>query len=159
MEAFYRQFESRVYAFALNRLNDPHAAADIVHEVMLAVWRGAGRFEGASKVTTWLLGIARNKVVDRMRKRGAEMYDELDPDTADTRATAQADAIAGAQDARRLHECLRALSEAHREVVHLAFFEDMSYGEIAAVVGCPEGTVKTRMFHARRALRGCLGEV
>jgi len=156
MADFYKAFESRVYAFALTRLNDPHAAADIVNEVMMAVWQGAHRFQGNAKVSTWLLSITQNKVVDTMRKRKMSQQDELDEDLPDTEAQGTADMIANAQDAERLRECMARLSGQQHEVVHLAFFEDLTYGEIASIVGCPEGTVKTRMFHAKGNLKRCL---
>ena len=70
MEQLYQNFESRLYHFALNRLHDNFEAADVVNEVMLQVWRGAGRFQGRSKVSTWIFGIAHNKIVDRLRKLG-----------------------------------------------------------------------------------------
>jgi len=157
MADFYRQFESKVYAFALRKLNDPHASADIVNEVMMAVWQGADRFQANAKVSTWLLGITHNKVIDRIRKNVRNESEELNDSMPDTDNTAAVDLVARAEDAKRLNECMERLSQAHREVVHLAFFEDLTYGEIANIVGCPEGTVKTRMLHAKQNLKRCLG--
>ncbi|MDH3280877.1 MAG: sigma-70 family RNA polymerase sigma factor [Gammaproteobacteria bacterium] len=156
MADFYRQFESKVYAFALRKLNDPHGSADIVNEVMMAVWQGAGGFQANAKVSTWLLGITHNKVIDRIRKNVRNESEELSETMPDTDRTAAVDLVARAQDAERLSECMERLSQAHREVVHLAFFEDLTYGEIAEIVGCPEGTVKTRMLHAKQNLKRCL---
>lgn len=153
---FYRRYERTVYAFAMNQLRDPHAAADVVNEVMMAVWRGAAEFGGRSKVTTWLLGIARYKIVDVLRRRRPEAHDELDEQLPDADARTSVDVIASAESAARLHECIEQLSENHRAVVHLAFFEDMHYESIADVLECPPGTVKTRMFHARANLKRCL---
>ncbi len=155
MTRFYQAHEKRVYAFALRKLNDPHAAADIVVEAMMAVWNGAGSFQGGSKVTTWLFGIAHRKAVDLVRKRSRHEADELDFDVVDddgdfTRA------LAAAEDGEQVRRCLAGLPEAQREIVHLAFFEDLSYPEIANLVDCPEGTVKTRIFHAKKKLRLCL---
>jgi len=64
--------------------------------------------------------------------------------------------IAGAQDAERLRHCLDRLPEGQREVMHLAFFEDLSYREIASLIDSPEGTVKSRVYHAKEALKRCL---
>lgn len=156
LSRFYRRYERTVYAFAMSQLRDPHAAADVVNEVMLAVWRNAGAFGGRSKVSTWLLGIARNKIVDVLRRRRPEAHDELDEQLPDEEARTSVDLIAGAEDSARLHECIERLSKNHRAVVHLAFFEDMHYEAIAEVLDCPPGTVKTRMFHARSYLKRCL---
>ncbi len=155
MTRFYQAHESRVYAFALKRLNDPHACADIVVETMMAVWNGAAAFKGDARVTTWLFGIAHRKVVDMHRRRGRHEADELDFDVADESEDHVA-ALAAAEDGEHLRRCLEALPEAHREIMHLAFFEDMAYPEIASIVDCPEGTVKTRVFHAKKKLRQCL---
>lgn len=155
MERFYEMYESVVYAFARARLNDPHAAADVVNEVMLAVWRGAARFKGGSKVRTWVLGIANNKVMDTLRSRGRHGQDELNDELRDE-APETEDMVASMHYGDILIRCLRRLSDQHRQVVHLAFFEDLSYAEIADIVDCPSGTVKTRMYHARLSLRRCL---
>jgi len=156
---FYRLFEARVYRFALARLNDPFAAADILNEVMLAVWKQAGRFEGRSKLSTWLLGITRYKVLDRLRQRQrAPQQQDLDEQLADESPPHEA-VIAGAQDAERLRHCLDRLPEGQREVMHLAFFEDLGYREIATLVDCPEGTVKSRVYHAKEALKRCLSRL
>lgn len=155
---FYRLFESQVYAFALSRLNDPHACADIVNEVMLAVWKGAERYQGNAKVRTWLLGITHHKVVDRLRKKNRYDYEELDSEIPDGTTPSATSVIEQSQDADKVRECVDKLSDAHKQVVHLVFFEDLSYGEIAETVGCPEGTVKTRVFHAKQLLKRCLGK-
>ncbi|MGH6947296.1 MAG: sigma-70 family RNA polymerase sigma factor [Kiloniellales bacterium] len=153
---FYRAFEGQVYRFVLSRLNDPFEASDIVNGVMMEVWRGAARFQGRSKVSTWLLGIARHKIIDRQRKRHGKDMEELDETLVDESATDPAQALAAVEEAEILRRCLEELSEAQREVVHLAFFEDLSYSEIAQIVERPEGTIKTRVFHAKRVLQDCV---
>lgn len=162
MATFYGAFESSVYRFILSRLNDPFEAADILNEVMLEVWRGAGRFQGRSAIKSWLFGIARHKTIDRLRSRqrnAARAGEEPSEDIADENAADPAEAIAATENAEFVRHCLDKVSAAHREVLHLTFFEDLTYGEIAAIVGCPEGTVKTRMFHAKRAMQHCLAKL
>lgn len=161
-EAFtelYRRFESRIFAFCMSRLNDPAVAADVLSEVMLEAWRQAERFEGRSKVSTWLFSIARYKVLDEMRRRGRRPEEELDPALPDEGRASAVDALAGAEREDEVRRCLQNLSDAHREAVHLAFFEDLSYAEIARIVERPEGTVKTRVFHAKQALKRCLAQL
>lgn len=154
---FYRRYHGRVYAFLLRRLGDAADAAEAANEVMLEVWRGASRFEGRSRPLTWVLGIAQHKVLDRLRRAAARPQTaETDPDALAAGDAGAAELIARAQDSERLRRCLERLPEAQRAVVHLAFYEDLAYGEIAAILDCPEGTVKTRMFHAKEGLRRCL---
>ncbi len=156
MEAFFCRYRAEVYAFACSRLDDSQSAGDIVSEVMLAVWQGARRFKGGSGVRTWLLGIANNKVRDALRRRGPWRFQQLDHPIADTGSPGCERMAVDAADLRCLNRCLQALSDEHRQVVHLAFFEDLSYPEIARVIDRPVGTVKTRMYHARIALKRSL---
>lgn len=148
--------EQPVYRFALSRLRDPHAAAEVLTETMIDVWRNADRFEERSRASTWIFGIARYKVLDVLRARQKHAYEDIDPDIPDEDAPAACEWIAAMEDTEALRHCLNDLSGAQREVVHFAFFQDMHYDDIAVITQCPAGTVKSRMFHARRALRRCL---
>lgn len=154
---FYELYERRLFRFILSRLNDPFEAADIQNEVFLEVWRSAGRYQGRASVTSWLFGIAFHKSVDRMRRARPEVHDDQADERIDD-APAPDEVLAAAENAEHVRRCLETLSAAHREVVVLAFFEDLSYVEIAAIVDCPEGTVKTRMYHAKQLLKRCLGQ-
>jgi RNA polymerase sigma-70 factor (ECF subfamily) len=159
MADFYRLYYGRIYAFVLRRLRNAADAAEVANEVMLEVWRGAAGFEGRAKALTWVLGIANHKTIDRMRRRGYDTtQDELDPDELADERESSDELLARLQQAEAVKRCLDRLSEAHRAVVHLAFFEDLGYEEIASILRCPEGTVKTRMFHAKKGLKRCLGE-
>lgn len=156
MNQFFQRHHQHVYAFALRRLQEAADAADVVNDVMLQVWQGAGRFAGQSKVTTWLLGIANHKILDIYRKRGRAQFDEIDDDIEDEQAEHPLSEIANTQHAALIKRCMDKLSDAHRQVVHLAFYEEMAYPEIAQVINCPAGTVKTRMLHAKNNLKRCL---
>jgi len=156
LTGLYRQMEQPVYRFALSRLRDPHAAAEVLTETMIDVWHNAGQFEGRSKVSTWIFGIARYKVLDILRMQGKHAHDEFDPDMPDEDTPTACEWVAALEDAGALRHCLDDLPDTQREVVHFAFFQDMHYDDIAAITQCPAGTVKSRMFHARRALRRCL---
>ena len=162
MAEFYNSYENPVYRFILSRMNDPFEASDILNEVMLEVWRGAGRFQGRSAVKSWIFGIARHKTLDRLRSRqrnAARAGEEPSEDIADENAVDPTEAIAATQHAEFVRHCLDRMSAAHREVLHLTFFGDLTYGQIAEIAGCPEGTVKTRMFHAKRAMQHCLAKL
>jgi len=155
LEKFYHKYESRVYHFALSRLHDPHAAAGILNEVMMEVWRSASRFEGKSRVGTWLLGITHHKIIDYFRKHHRHQAEELQ-DEPDEQSNSIDECIIATQQSKWIRHCMDRLSDDHRQVAHLAFFEELPYNEIAAILDCPQGTVKTRMFHAKRNLVRCL---
>lgn len=161
LEDFYHAYEHSVYRYAYLRLNDPHEAADILNEVMLEVWHGAERFEGRSRVSTWLLGIARHKILDHLRRRRPDITD-LDAEEAeieDADSPGPLDLSAAAEQAEEVRRCLQELSDRQREVVYLTYYQGLSYPEIAAIADCPEGTVKTRMYHARKVLLRCLERI
>lgn len=153
---FYMMHEKQLFRFILSKLNDPHEAADILNETFMEVWRKADTFDGRSKVSTWLFGIAYYKTMDRLRKkRPIALNDDEFPELVDDAPSAMACLISKERD-KHVRDCLETLKENHRTVMELAFFEDMSYGEISSIVRCPENTVKTRMFHAKQAMKHCL---
>lgn len=155
LAALYRALEQPVFRFIRSRLNDPFEAGDILHDVFMDVWRSAGRFEGRSKVQTWIFGIAYRKVIDAHRRRGrVDVTDEFD-DQIDDSPDAEA-CLASSEEAEHVRHCLGTLKDDHRAAIAMAFYEDMTYGEIAEVAGVPEGTIKTRVFHAKKLLMRCL---
>lgn len=155
----YQAFSRRVYAYVLNMLKDPGRAEEVLVDTMYEVWRAPARFRGDSQFSTWLIGVARNKALMVYRsRRPDEQHDDLD-DIAETRASDTPDAFALLADKQRsagVRACMERLSTEHRECMHLVFFEGCSLAEIAAVQGCPENTVKTRLFHARQRIKSCL---
>jgi len=156
LEAFYKAFEPKIFAFAKIRLNDFHESADLLNEVMLEVWRNAGRFEGRSSVTTWVFGIAHHKVMDRLRKKGKQQWESLESADSIESDENLEEILTQTQVGEHIHWCMEKLSDEQRQVVHLAFFEDLSYREVGTIMGSPEGTIKARMFHAKKALKRCL---
>lgn len=155
LAALYRALEKPVFRFIRSRLNDPFESSDVLHDVFMDVWRSAGRFEGRSKVQTWIFGIAYRKVIDVHRRRGRmDVTDDI-PDTADDSPDAEA-CLASSEEAEHVRHCLGTLKDDHRSAIGLAFYEDMTYAEIAEVQGVPEGTIKTRVFHAKKLLMRCL---
>ena len=105
-----------------------------------------------------MFGIARNKAVDRMRRGAREVLAEPDDSLPDDAPNPEAVVVA-ASDAARVRECMGRLSDTHRSAIHLAFWRELPYGEIAEIEGVPVGTVKTRILHAKRLLMHCLGDV
>jgi RNA polymerase sigma-70 factor (ECF subfamily) len=152
MHVLFGRHSARVYRFILRLTRRESLAEELLNEVFIEAWRQAGKFEGRSQVSTWLLGIARYKALNAMRLRQDEALDETalaqieDPaDSAETVAV-QADR------ASHLRRCLGQLSPAHREIIDLVYYHEKSVAEASEIVGVPPGTVKTRMFHARKRL-------
>jgi RNA polymerase sigma factor (sigma-70 family) len=154
----YGRYYRRVFGFVFKLLRQPDLVEEVVDDVLLAVWRGAGRFDGRSRASTWILGIAHRqalKALARRERRSAPppvMPQAPPPETPES-------IMARREMAGELGRGLAALSPEQRAVVELTFFHGLSYREVAQVVGCPVNTVKTRMFHARRRLRELLPEL
>lgn len=153
----YQLLERPLYKFIHLKLNDPHQSADILHDVFIEVWKGAKRFEGRSTVKTWIFSIAYRKIMDVYRKKNrietmAEVPEVVDesPQPEELHHNTQRSAI--------LRYCLDKLKQDHRTAIELAFFEDLGYREISEIVGAPEGTVKTRVYHAKSNLMNCLSK-
>ena len=152
MQALFCRYRLPVYRFALRLTRSQEAADDIVSDVFLQVWRQAERFEARSRVSTWLLAIARNLAWSVMRQRATE---ELSPSMIegleDDAETPEA-ATAKAQQRAIIARCLGKLSPAHREVIDLVYFHEKSVREVSGIIGIPPATVKTRMHYARKEL-------
>jgi RNA polymerase sigma-70 factor (ECF subfamily) len=158
VEALYARFGKALFAYVRSLGPDDGMAEEIVQDTFVAAWRGAARFEGRSTLSSWLFGIARRQARDRMRGtvpafEPAEVLESApDPDLG---PEAQALAAASRDAIRR---AIARIPDADREVLLLTFAHDLSGPEVAEVLGIPAGTVKSRLFHARRRLREQLSE-
>ncbi|MPZ56982.1 MAG: sigma-70 family RNA polymerase sigma factor [Rhizobiales bacterium] len=152
MQVLYGRHHVRVYRFVLRFVRNEATAEDLISEVFLDVWRQANRFEGRSAVTTWLLSIARFKALSTLRRRSDEELDDAQAESIVDESDDPEVAVQKKGKSDALRRCLTALSVEHREVIDLVYYHEKSVEEVAAIVGIPEPTVKTRMFYARKRL-------
>lgn len=177
----YDRHADAVHAAALRLLGDRQAAEDVVQEAFLTLWNRADRFDPAKgSLPAWLLTIARNRAVDRLRAAGrrpqlvsiAPMGSDDEPDAAalerlaagrgmlggaGTAAAGPEAALELAETRAALRQVLAGLPEAERTAVLLAYRDGLTQSEIAARLGWPLGTVKTRTRRALSRLREALG--
>ncbi|MEA2907150.1 MAG: polymerase sigma-70 factor, subfamily [Alphaproteobacteria bacterium] len=152
MQVLFARHHVRVYRFVLRLVRDQSSAEDLISEVFLDVWRQAGRFEGRSAVSTWLLAIARFKALSALRRKPDEVLDE-DAAAAIEDPGDDPEAVLAKKDKSAIiRKCLEGLSVEHREIIDLVYYHEKSVEEVAEIVGIPANTVKTRMFYARRKL-------
>jgi RNA polymerase sigma-70 factor, ECF subfamily len=156
MHMLFTRHKLRVYRYALRLTNDDAAAQDLVNDVFLAVWRQAGRFEGRSQVSTWLLAIARNLATAALRRRPTESLDCSVMDSVADHADDPEVTVSKLQESSILAACLNKLSPPHREIIDLVYYHEKSVTEAAEIIGIPRSTVKTRMFYARNAIADLL---
>lgn len=164
--ALYDRYGSIIFSLGLRMLGDREATEELVQEVFLRAWRQAGTYQPSlGRLSTWLMGIARNLAVDELRRRGAR------PRKADGDSDEQLARIASADDddpaeqlwittrRQEVARALTALPQAQRQVMELAYYSGLTQSEIAARLGDPLGTVKTRMRLATQKLRDLLHEM
>ena len=152
MRTLFARYQVPLYRFVLRIVRDTALAEDILSDVFLDVWRQAPQFEARSAVSTWLLAIARFKGLSALRRRTES---QLDDETASTIVDPADDPeilVQKKDSAELLSQSLTVLSAEQRVVIDLAYYHGKSVSEVAAVVGIPESTVKTRMFYARKRL-------
>jgi RNA polymerase sigma-70 factor (ECF subfamily) len=154
-EHLYSLYERRVFHYVRGFVRDASVAEEVVIDTMLAVWVGARRFNQGSRVSTWILGIARHKALDAVRRIGrvgtqVSLHEaaELATSAAGPEELAQQRTLVTAME-----DAFGQLSSEHREILHLAFFEDMPYEEIASLLSLPVNTVKTRVYYAKQKLK------
>lgn len=156
MQALYVRHNVRVYRFVLRLITDAALAEDIASEVFLEVWRRADAFKAKSRVSTWLLAIARNKALSALRvRRHAQLDDRTAITIVDPAEDVETMLEHRAHNAT-IRECLSQLSTIHREVLDLAYYHEKSVEEVAEIVGVPASTVRTRMFYARKRMETLL---
>ncbi len=158
-ETLYHQYETRVFHYVLTLVRDSSMADDILAEAMLAVWHAAESFRGDAQVSTWIFGIARHKALDASRQRQRDSHRITPLEEALQIEDPQDGPIELAMQQATAAATMRALAQLspeHREVLHLAFYQDLSYQDIAELVDIPVNTVKTRVFYAKKALKEIL---
>jgi len=158
LDGAWRRHGATLLGFAVNSLGDRALAEDCVQETFLRAWRSRERYDGRrASERTWLFAIARHVVVDAARARARRAVPVGDDGV--TRLAPPTDGAQDAVDARvSLVAALAQLTPEHREVLVAVRLEGLTYAELAARNGVPVATLRTRTYHALRAMRALLAE-
>jgi RNA polymerase sigma-70 factor (ECF subfamily) len=151
-EELYRGYHTRLSRFLFKLVHRPQLVEEVLNDTLMVVWDRAYSFNGESKLSTWIFAIAYRKAMKALRGQDMPVEDKW----ADERVSQDAspeDDLGHHMRHVLLMKAIGELSPEHRAVVDFTYFQDMGYREIAAIMGCPVDTVKTRMFHARRHLK------
>lgn len=161
-ELFYL-YRDDVFRFAYLVVRDASLAQDVVQEAFLKVFRSIHKFQFRSSFKSWLYRVAVNEAITILRRRRVKEDLEPTPDANRGRDAAQAtrdwqpeEAVLESEERRLLRWAIGQLDPVHRSVVVLKYFDEFSDTEIAAVIGCPPGTVKSRLHRARELLRNAM---
>ncbi len=152
----YIRYHRRLGRFLTRVTRGREDAEEIINDTLWIVWQRAGDFRNASRVSTWIMGIAYRRALKLIR-RAATHARAMTLEISDTEATAS-DALEAAENRQMLDRALASLPLEQRLVLEFTYYMDHSCEEIAEIMECPVNTVKTRMFHARRKLRTLLVE-
>jgi RNA polymerase sigma factor (sigma-70 family) len=161
LQTVYRLTSAKLFGVCLRILGERSEAEDVLQEVYVTVWRKAADFEASrASPMTWLIAIARNRSIDRLRaSQRSRIMDPIDAAAAVADATAGADsAVELVQDHARLHGCLEGLASHERAALHGAFFDGNTYEDLAARMTVPLGTMKSWIRRALIKLKACLEE-
>jgi RNA polymerase sigma-70 factor (ECF subfamily) len=153
----YARFQRPLFSYLFHLMGERGLAEDVLQEVMVIVWQRAHTFRGTGRATGWVFGIAHHQAFKALRRDARAKLVELGmaADLPDEARSPEADLLRRATH-EEVAKALACLTPEHREVLELAFFQDFAPKEIAAIVGIPAGTVKSRLSYARRALRAAL---
>jgi RNA polymerase sigma-70 factor, ECF subfamily len=156
LEELIRRWEKRLLYYIRRLTTSEEDAWDVLQKVWLAVFRGIRKLQDSRLFPIWLYRIARNSAASHFRTERADR--ELRGYSDDLPDIEQPDPDFTAEDAEQVHQALDKLPLSFREVLTLFFLEELSVAQIAGIVGIPEGTVKSRLHHAKRALRCALAK-
>ena len=156
----YKLTSAKLFGICLRICGERQAAEDVLQDVYLAIWRRAGGYEpGRASPISWLATIARNRAIDWRRARGvrptAAITEANEAPSADPSAI---DMLLLAEEDRKLHLCLDKLDAAQRDAIRTAFFEGLTYAELAQRRGVPLGTMKSWVRRGLIRLRDCLDD-
>jgi RNA polymerase sigma-70 factor (ECF subfamily) len=151
-EELYRVYHPRLTRFLLRFIRRPQLAEEVLNDTLMVVWERADSFHGASKLSTWIFGIAYRKAMKGAHRQD-EPVEDRDLDGLASEADSPEDVMGQNKAQILLKLAMNELSPDHRMVLDLTYYHEMGYREIAQIMDCPVDTVKTRMFHARRHLK------
>ena len=160
--AAYAAHGPELYRFALRHLGDQGAAQDVVQEVFLRAWRSAGSFDpGLASLRTWLFAIARNLLVDEARRGAARPWQRqlTDGTRHDDHSPPGPGLDERLVDAWVVEEALRRIGADHRAAIVETHLRGRPHAEVAAELGVPVGTLRSRVFYGLKALRLAMEEM
>lgn len=153
LQELYRLYERPLFTYLYRLSGNRARAEDLLQETFLRVWRSAARYVPSAKVSTYLFHIAHNLFANDAARRRESALPPADPESP-----ADPGDDLDRRDARfAVLKALKTLPEGERACLLLAEYQGLKYGEIAEILGIPEGTVKSRIFNALRRLREALG--
>jgi RNA polymerase sigma-70 factor (ECF subfamily) len=149
----YGRLQRPLFGYLMKLVREREMVEDVLNETLMEVWRQAARFEGRSSVNTWVFSIAHHRAVSKLRKKRESSLDEEQAAAIEDEGPTPDVRAESSDMSRLLVRLMEKLSFEHREILHLAYYQEFSVQEIADALDLPPNTVKTRMFYARQRLK------
>ena len=148
----FERHHMKVFRFILRLVRNEAIAEELTNEVFMEVWRHAKSYAGRAAPMTWILSIAYHRASSSLRRKREEWLDndmanEMTDDAPDPEVT-----LLTSDTSMALRNCIEALPAGQRMIVDLVYYQELSVSDVSEVAGIPEGTVKTRLFNARKRL-------
>ncbi len=167
-EELVRSYHGRIYGLIYGMTSNREDAEDLVQEVFVKAWKALGNFRGQSGFYTWIYRIALNRTINfrkRRNRRQTVSFDEFDPDIKTSESYREFSSkgsvlrkMSLSEFQEKMNAAMLKLSEKHRAVVTMHDVQGMAHAEIADVMDCSEGTVRSRLFYAHKQLQAELAE-
>ncbi len=156
-EALYKRYYPKLFQFILRVTRHLDQIEEIINDVMYVVWRRASSFQPETRASTWIFGIAYKKSLKSLSERQPGEHLELD-DAADLIPGVEDSGLQNLELEDWISVAFSKLSTDQRAVLELTYHQGLHYHEIAQIMDCPENTVKTRMFSARKKIKALFPE-
>lgn len=167
-EELVRRYYSKIYGLVYGMVSSREDAEDVTQEVFVKAWKALGHFREQSGFYTWIYRIAVNRAINfrkRRNRRRTVQFEEFDPDIKQAESYKEFSSKGSvlrkmnlSEFQKKMNEALMTLSDKHRAVVIMHDVQGMSHAEIADIMGCSEGTARSRLFYARKRLQAELAE-
>ena len=167
-EELVRRYYGKIYGLVYGMVSSREDAEDVTQEVFVKAWKALGHFREQASFYTWIYRIAINRTVNFRKKRNRRktvQFEEFDPDIKQAESYKDFSSKGSvlrkmnlSEFQKKMNEALLTLSDKHRAVVVLHDVQGMPHSEIAGILGCSEGTVRSRLFYARKKLQEELAE-
>jgi len=150
----YARYNLSVFNYLIRLIHQTTLAEDLLQESFLGIWQGAQKFRGKSSVKTWIFRIAHHKAISWLRKHGKnqQIPKDIDELSLFSQEISPEEALIQRGQIAQIQNAIEQLSHNHRSTIELTFVHGFSYKEIAEIMGCPVGTVKSRMNYALKIL-------
>lgn len=156
-ELIAERYEDKVYRLCVAMLREPVAAQDAAQESLIRVWKALSSYDGRAALSTWIYAITRNRCLSALARPIETL--SLSDEAIEAEANGLAAPTGDQDSAALIRQLVAQLPETPRQVITLYYFEDRSVSEVARMLACPEGTVKTHLHRARANLLARLTEL